>query len=691
MSSLLGKIACTSLVLLLMMKHEISAQDFVHPGIDQNLTDLRQLKRHIAAGEKPWKEAFDRLKVATDLQFQAKSFAHVVRGPYGKPNFGGDDLMKSSNMAYNCALMGYLAEDKAYSEKAIEIINTWSPVLWDFDYNDAKLLAGWTGHLLCNAAEILRYTYTGWKADEINRFSEMLMTVYYPLLRYYYPQANGNWDGAIIHSILAIAIFTDNRLMFDDAIGHFCHAPVNGSLFKYIYPSGQCQESMRDQAHVQLGLGEFAGAAKIAFTQGVDLFSAANNRLALGYEYTARFLMGETPHCYGKISEKAKALRDDYETVYRHYAAQGIELPFTKMAADSVRPKANRSILTSFRAPTGKVVLPKGVPLPSPIAWPAGALEQPVSAVPENAVRVAPGQSLQAALAQVAGNKGWVIATSGIHKLPTTLKIPSGITLSGEGLSTILFLDPASGVRDAIVNATNDLHDATICDLVLEGSTDIDPGSDPNSKRSYRSSANRGGILFSGDRESALNNLTIKNITVRNCTYNGVFISGAKNIRVIGCDLNENGASVVPGPKLQHNLLLSHCTAVTIRDSRLDTSPQGCGIALNNCREVEIKNCETARNGWFGILLTECSLVNITDNLVEANDNEGIMLQYLFHGSAEISISNNRIQYNNHSGIASCATKNLKTPLNNFEGNGIDFQSNERITSKRSFINLTND
>jgi len=690
MSGLTGRMACISLLLLLCMKLQVSAQNFVHPGIDQSLTDLQQLKEAVAAGKQPWKDAFDRLKMATDLQFQPKPFAHVVRGPYGKPNIGGDELSKSASMAYNCALMGYLTDEKVYSAKAIEIINSWSPVLWDFDYNDAKLLAGWTGHLLCNAAEILRYTQSGWQEVEINRFSEMLMTVYYPLLRYYYPQANGNWDGAIIHSILAIAIFTDNRLMFDDAIGHFCHAPVNGSLFKYIYPSGQCQESMRDQAHVQLGLGEFAGAAKIAFTQGVDLFSAANNRLALGYEYTARFLMGESPHCYGRISEKAKTLRDDYETVYRHYLAQGIELPYTKMAADSIRTKANRSVLTSFRAPTGKVVLPKAAPNPSPIAWPSGAMEKAVSTAPENAVRVAPGQSLQAALDQAAGNRGWVVAASGIHKLPTTLKIPSGITLSGEGLSTILYLDPASGVRDAITNATDDLHDAAICDLVVEGSTDTDPGSDPNNKRSYRSTANRGGILFSGNLEEALNNLTIRNITIRNCTYNGVFISGAKNVKIICCDLNENGAGVVPGPKLQHNLLLSHCSSVTIQDCRLDTSPQGCGIALNSCKEVTVKNCEAARNGWFGILLTACSQVAISGNLVEANDNEGIMLQYLFRGSEDVSITNNRIQYNKQSGIASYAGKNIKCSMNTFEGNGNDFHSNERISTSKKMLNLTN-
>ncbi len=197
------------------------AQKFIHPGIDQTSADLAYMKKQVLAGEQPWKDAFDRLKTSTDLKTEIKPFAHVVRGAYGKPNIGGNDLSKGAEMVYNCALLWYITNEKVYAEKAIEIINAWSPVLWDFDYNDAKLLAGWTGYLLCNAAEILRFSESGWRQKDIDRFTEMLMTVYYPLMRFYFPQANGNWDGAIIHSILAIAIFTDNRDLFNNAIDHF--------------------------------------------------------------------------------------------------------------------------------------------------------------------------------------------------------------------------------------------------------------------------------------------------------------------------------------------------------------------------------------------------------------------------------------------------------------------------------------
>ncbi|MEI6275292.1 MAG: right-handed parallel beta-helix repeat-containing protein [Prolixibacteraceae bacterium] len=678
--SIIGTTVCLILFACIWPDGSASAQKFIHPGIDQTAADMAYMKKQVLAGEQPWKDAFERLKTTTDLQFQVIPFAHVLRGPYGKPNIGGDDLSKGSNMAYNCALMGFLTGDKAYSEKAKEIINAWTPALWDLDYNDAKLLAGWTGHILCNAAEILRYTDSGWQQKDIDRFTQMLMTVYYPLIRFYYPQANGNWDGAIIHTVLAMAIFTDNREMFENALGHFYHSPVNGSIFKYIYPSGQCQESMRDQGHVQLGLGEFAGAAKVAFTQGVDLFSIADNRIGLGYEYTAQFLLGKTPHCYGKISDRAMTLRDDYEYVYRHYAAKGIELPFTKIAADSVRTKAGRSVLTAFRAPAGKAANPMKTPVSSKIAYPAGAMNIAVSPVPYDAIRVKPGESIQTALDEAAGKKGWVIATTGLHKLPGTLKIPSGVTLSGEGLGTILMLDPATGLRDAIMNATDDLHDFTVCDLVLEGAPDPDPGSDPNSRRSYRGSYNRGGFLFYGKQEGAMRNLTFRNLTVRNCTFNGLFITGATQVKILCCDLNENGVNVPSGARQLHNLLLSHCAEVTISDSRLDTSPLGCGIALTNCNKVKVNNCELARNGWYGLLVSESSDVSVSGCLVEANDAEGIMVQYLYAGSKNINISNNLIHYNNGFGVTSYAAKNIKSEGNSYAGNGTDLKSNELIS-----------
>jgi parallel beta-helix repeat protein len=656
-------------MMMLALTSKTTAQQFIHPGIDQQAKDLAYMKSLVLKGQEPYNSAFQRLKAASDTNFKAKPHTHVLRGPYGRPNIGGDDLSRSAHMAYNYALLWYITNEKTYADKAIGILNAWSPVLWHFDYNDAKLLAAWTGHLLCNAAEILRYSNAGWQQKDISSFTDMLMTVYYPLMRYYYPQANGNWDGAIIHSILAIAVFTDNRSMFNNAVDHYLHAPVNGSIFKYIYPSGQCQETMRDQGHVQLGLGEFAGAAQVAYTQGVDLFAAGDNRLALGFEYTAGFLLGEKPQSYGAISERAKTLRDDYETVYRHYAAKGIEMPYTKKAADSVRSKSSRSVLTAVRAITvtsnAKTVSLKA----SAIGYVAGAGASSITKAPENAMIISPGESVQKAIDASSGTGRMVFLKSGIHKLPNTLRLPSSVTLAGEGIGTVLFLDPSSGERDAIVNADNDMHDILIRDLLIETSPRTEIASDPNSTRSYRGGYNRGGIIFRSLKEGQMKNIRLINVTVQNATYNGVFISGAANIQINRCDFSENGGNVVPGATLQHNLLITHSNGITIKDSRLDTSPFGSGISLDHCREVSISNCEIARNAYYGILVTESKDVTIDGNLVEANDRSGVMVEYLYNGSENIVVNNNIIQYNAGHGIESYAARKSKAQNNKYAGN----------------------
>ncbi|MBN8859190.1 MAG: right-handed parallel beta-helix repeat-containing protein [Sphingobacteriales bacterium] len=673
------------LYITVLFSSSLHAQKMMHPGINQNAADLAEMKRKVMAGEAPWKGAFDRLKAIADTPFVVKPFAHVLRGPYGRPNIGGNELSRSAEMAYSYALVWYITSDRKYARKAMDILNAWSPVLWDFDYNDAKLLAAWTGHLLCNAAELLRYTGAGWEQKDIDGFENMLMTVYYPLLRYYFPEANGNWDGAIIHSIMAIAVFTDNRAMFDNAVDHFLHGPVNGSIFKYIYPNGQCQESPRDQGHVQLGLGEFAGAAQVAYTQGVDLFSIGNNRIGAGFEYTAGFLLGKEQQCYCIISEREKNLRDDYEYVYRHYKAMGVELPFVKRAADSVRTKAARSILTSVRLFKSKIIEKPKLLRQYSLQSVAGAGIAYRNADTGDAVVVSPGQSVQGALDKAAVSGGKVLIKAGIHILPATLLIPSGVSIYGEGAASVLFLDPASGMRDAMVNKEEGMHDIAIRNIVVEGANATNPGTDPNSNRSFKGRYNRGGIVFRSSTDGGMHNITLENITVRNCTFNGVLISGADSVHISGCDLNENGGNVIPGAALQHNLLLTHCKKITVSNSRLVTSPYGSGVALEHCKQASLDHCEVARNGYYGVLVSESEDIRIHNNLIEGNDRSGILVSFLYKGSKKVLVDHNLIHYNGGFGLESYAAHDSRYEDNMYEGNR-NMPLQEKISQEKSVL-----
>jgi len=46
--------------------------------------------------------------------------------------------------------------------------------------SDAQLAAALSGTQLVNAAEIIRYTYSGWSSADISKFENMILNIFYP-------------------------------------------------------------------------------------------------------------------------------------------------------------------------------------------------------------------------------------------------------------------------------------------------------------------------------------------------------------------------------------------------------------------------------------------------------------------------------------------------------------------------------
>ena len=663
----------------------LAASPFVHPGMLQTRADLDFMKQKVAAGEEPWKSAFDNLcrESYSSLDFHPKPVAHVVRGPYGRPSIGDHELTASANAAYSHALQWVVTGDQAHARKAIEILNAWSGTLWDFQDNDAKLLAGWTGHAFCNAAEILLHTKSGWKEKDAVQFKRMLLTVYYPLLKDFFPEANGNWDAAIMDTTLCIGIFCDDRAIFDRTVEHFLRGEGNAGITKYIYPSGQCEESTRDQTHTQLGLGELAQTCQVAWNQGVDLFGAADNRLALGIEYTAKYMLGENVQAFGSISPQGRGkFSDIYEGVYQHYHfVKGLPMPFAERVLTNTRAGKSWSALTMYRGSARKTPAMSDAVPASPIALQAGALAEIATQVPTNAIEVLPGESIQAALDASTNGGVFVVLGKGVFVLPAPLRIFSRTTLAGHGQETILILDPKFSEGHAgttIVNAEQDLHDVMLRDFVVEGGTALRvptnaaPGyeyisgtgsgavtlkplaGDPNQDRRQRAqqiSPSRAGIVFNAQHEGQMRNLHFEHLTVRHCTHDGMAIRGAGKVVIAACDFSDNGSSVVPGPGLQHNLLLTHVTDGRISDSRLDDSLWGSGLEISFGRDLTITNNEIARNARSGIHVTESQAVRVSGNLAEGNDRDGIAFDALMDGCRQLEIFENISRNNGNYGI----------------------------------------
>jgi hypothetical protein len=221
------------------------------------------------------------------------------------------------------------------------------------DGRDVILSAGLNGFKFVSAAELMRHTYPAWKAEEIARCQKMLADVVLPPIKDFAPFANGNWDAVCVLTTMSIGVFCDDHALFDRAVDYFRHGAGNGALVHYVVDeAGQCQESGRDQQHTQLGLGLLAEACEIAWHQGVDLYGEADNRLLKGFEYTAQYNLGaDVPfvafvdvtgkYRHKKISTEGRGtLRPIYEMVWNHYQVRrGIPAPFTKKAADKLRPE----------------------------------------------------------------------------------------------------------------------------------------------------------------------------------------------------------------------------------------------------------------------------------------------------------------------------------------------------------------
>jgi len=636
------------------------SKPFVHPGMAQSKADMDYVKAKIQKGEEPWKSAFEQLKTQTNLVFKPKPRTHISVGAYGANSTGGREFSQSSEAAYHHALMWYITDDKRHADKVIEILQAWSNVLWDFDDNNAKLNVGLDAPGFLYAAEILKHTASGWKKVDINQFERMVMTVFYPVIKDFFTEANGNWDASMIHTMLCIGVLVDNHEIFNRAVERFFHGPGNSGITKYIYPNGQIQETTRDWGHVQLGIGEFAKAAQVAWTQSVDFYSAADNRLALGFEYTAKFLLGEQIPVYGVLSTRARdEFRDIYESVYNHYQGlMNIDMPYTKeLIEQHTRKTSSVSVLTGIRKPienqirsTSDLTLTAQIPATKSLS---GAKEQSAQKPPADAIYVKPEDDLQTILDKYAEEDKWIVLDTGVYTLDAPLHMPSGITLAGSGKGTILFLSPKVQGK-TIVNATAAMHDVIIRDLLIEGAINVISNPDPNSERrtrSYMNAPSREGISFQADSVGQMRNIKIEHVTVQNFTKNGVTIRGARNVQVADCDFSDNGGSVVPGAGFHHNLHLTRIIEGQVINSRLDTSPWGNGLDISFVENFLVANNETARNKLSGISCVESRSIRIVGNLSEGNDADGIALPALYDNNSNIVVDTNILQYNGQNGV----------------------------------------
>ncbi len=332
------------------------AQAWIHPGLLHTSEAIERMRGYIATETKPAYSSFQKLKEQTDADYQmAGPWETIARDGEHRNTKDGNE--RDFNAAYRCALMWCLTDEEAYANKAMEIVRAYSAALRHIDGHDAPLMAGLNGFIFVNACELLRYTYPKWTDEDTQEVEHCLRSAFLPVLEEFErqsPYANGNW-GAIVNKMrLATGVFLCDTALVSHAVDYYLNAYDNGSLPHYIAPSGQCQELGRDQAHAMLGVITLAETCEVAWSQGIDLYGALENRLMAGVEYAARANLGyEVPferwddltglYCnWNELGTKALGQwRPGFELPYNHYVGRkGLSMPYTSAVLhDYLRPE----------------------------------------------------------------------------------------------------------------------------------------------------------------------------------------------------------------------------------------------------------------------------------------------------------------------------------------------------------------
>ena len=384
---------------------------FKHPGVLVTRGQLDFISKKIANGESPWKEAFDKMKEShsANKNFKPSPQRIVAYGRKYRSTKVMEIELKDASAAYTQALMWYFTKNKVYAKNSIKILNAWSNRIKRHSGTSKGLISSWSSVNFVRAAEIVRYSYSGWKNSDIKRFEKMLRNVY--LVNTIngtsgnsYQQ--GNWELLMADATMSMGIFLNDKKVFNKGVALWRKRvpayiylnsdgtnPIlvpeaqalqnrspNWGIESYLwfghnrnsnlakrYANGMSQETCRDFGHVALGFAGMINAAETAYIQGVDLYKEEKKRIMAGVEFHTKYLnlnykensKGyrerdiESWLCPNNIQSGQNyvvipnASSKTYEIVYNHYVNRmGSALPNTHDYIYPKRPTGERGVTT---------------------------------------------------------------------------------------------------------------------------------------------------------------------------------------------------------------------------------------------------------------------------------------------------------------------------------------------------------
>ena len=361
--------------LLIPLKGEDVAM--LHNGALVTEDDIKRIKENL--NNSPWKESYARLTANSHAQltYQANPQEMITRGSNSTYPENYSIAFNDVAAAFQLALRWRLEDNKAYADKAVEILNGWASKCKEINGStDQALAAGIYGYQFAVAGEMLR-NYEGWNATDFENYKNWMVNLWYAknhdFLVNHFGTPDGhywaNWGLCNIASMTAIGILADRRDIYNEAIEHFQTGDTNGNINKAIYHVfdgewanvAQWQEDNRDQGHTYLCQGLMGVIMQLTWNQGDDFYGYKDNMFLKACEYTAAYNFGniDVPNVsytrtykgnwgvateeYPSISERAKSEVPVWALPYYHYTkVKGVDADrykYTEMATKATSPE----------------------------------------------------------------------------------------------------------------------------------------------------------------------------------------------------------------------------------------------------------------------------------------------------------------------------------------------------------------
>ncbi|WP_393060577.1 alginate lyase family protein [Streptomyces sp. LN549] len=352
---------------------------FTHPGVLVSRPQLDFVRAKVQAGAQPWKSAYDQMMASkyASLGRTAEPRAVVECGSYSNPNYGCTDEREDAIAAYTLSLAWYITQDSRYAVKAVEIMDAWSAVIKDHTNSNAPLQTGWAGSSWPRAAEIIKYTYSGW--PNAGRFATMLRTVYLPKV-INGSNSNGNWELSMTEAAIGISVFLEDRTSYDKAVAKFrgrvpayIYVTADGALPKTApgsgldtrdeiinywqgqstFMDGLSQETCRDLTHTGYGLSAVSHIAETSRIQGQDLYPEIADRLRHALGLHAKYQLGTavpSSLCGGSLKDDLGPVTEvGFNALHNR---MGIAMTNTQTLTEQQRPAGSNNLFVAWETLT---------------------------------------------------------------------------------------------------------------------------------------------------------------------------------------------------------------------------------------------------------------------------------------------------------------------------------------------------